>query len=68
MEKLFIAKIAVTKSYYMGDDVTSDETRLVIADSEKEAEMKAEKYFEDKTDEYSVYYSANCYECNAVIF
>jgi hypothetical protein len=54
----FLVKGRVSKTYYMGEETSFDDTRLVIADTPKEAEAKFEKYWSDQTSEYSVYYHA----------
>ena len=66
---LFLVRGYVTTSYYMVDDKEDKtlEFRLVEAESEDEASTKFRKYFNDKTDEYSVYYSASVTQVSGVI-
>lgn len=57
---LFLAQISYTKTRYMHhDSEEKNELRLVEADDEKQAYQKVEAYFEEKTEEYAVYYSIN---------
>jgi hypothetical protein len=59
MKTLFLAEVVVRKTYYLHDDtVEHTVTRIVEAESEDEARDKIRKHFDDKTDAYSVYYSA----------
>ena len=66
---LFLVRGYVTTTYYMVDDKEDKtiELRLVEADSEEEASTKFSKYFEDMTDEYSVYYKVNVERVSGVI-
>jgi hypothetical protein len=57
--ELFLASIHVTKSHYRGSSSKFTVTQLVRAEDEHSAQVKAEKHWEDKTSEYSVYYHAN---------
>jgi hypothetical protein len=45
----------------------STETRLVEAESEKEARQKIEKHYNDKTCEYDVYYSVSIEDISELI-
>jgi hypothetical protein len=68
MKTLFIATVVVYKEYYMQDHGTkSTETRLVEAESEKEARQKIEKHYNDKTCEYDVYYSVSIEDISELI-
>lgn len=49
------------------DQVIEDVIRLVDADNEDEAEQKFMKYFDDMTEEYSVYCWASVDTVSAVI-
>ena len=66
---LFLVRGYVTTTYYMVGDKEDKtiELRLVEADSEEEASTKFSKYFEDMTDEYSVYYKVNVERVSGVI-
>lgn len=62
--RLFLVKGNVHFSEYMNErDKTLKEIRLVNADNKEQAEEKFKKFFNDKTEEYSVYYS--CYDAEA---
>ena len=68
MKTLFIATVVVYKEYYMQyDTIKTTETRLVEAESEKEACEKIEKHYDDKTDEYSVYYRVSIEDISEII-
>lgn len=54
----FLVKGEIRKRDYMGDATYINDTRLVKANNADEAYAKYTKYWEDKTSEYSVYYSA----------
>ena len=54
----FLVKGIVRKTPYMGDTTSFEDTRLVKADSPDQAERKFQNYWEAKTSEYSVYYTA----------
>lgn len=58
MGKIFLVRCNVVRKPYMGDDRIIDDMRLVIADNADEAKDKYEKWWHDKTVEYSVYYTA----------
>ena len=56
---LYLVEGKVETTQYMSDNKeVESKIRLVEAISEKEAEEKYLKYFNDQTDEYSVYYWA----------
>jgi hypothetical protein len=68
MKTLFIATVVVYEEYYMQyDTIKTTETRLVEAESVKEAREKIEKHYDDKTDEYSVYYSVSIEDISEII-
>ena len=68
MSSLFIATVEVTKQFYMQDHgKKSMETRLVEAESEKDARKKIENYFNDKTEPYDVYYRIDIESISEVI-
>ena len=54
----YLVKGHIRTSEYMRDAFVFDEVRLVKATSPKEAEEKYEKYWEDKSSDYSVMYHA----------
>lgn len=56
----FLVKGQITRSEYMADEKTWTDMRLVMAHNAEEAAHKYEKYWEDKTDEYSHYYHVTC--------
>jgi hypothetical protein len=56
----YIVKGSVYVSPYMGDTYTVEDIRIVMAADEEDARLKYEDYWNDKTDEYSVYYRVNC--------
>lgn len=58
MSKIFIVRCNVIRKPYMGDNQIIDDVRLVIADNADEAKDKYEKWWHDKSEDYSVYYTA----------
>lgn len=58
MSKIFLVRCDVRRTPYMGDHQLIKDMRLVIADDIFQAREKYEKWWSDRTDEYSVYYSA----------
>lgn len=61
--KLFLVRGEVKITHYMVDgEKRQDDSRAVWAVSQEEAEQKWKKYWEDQTDEYSIYYTANVEE------
>jgi hypothetical protein len=68
MKTLFLAEVVVRKTYYLHDDtVEHTVTRIVEAESEDEACKKIEKHYDDKTDEYSVYYRVSIEDISELI-
>jgi hypothetical protein len=60
---LYIVTGSVEVTHYMCDDKKSSfDTRPVWADTAEQAEQKWKKYWEDQTDEYSIYYTARVQE------
>ncbi len=55
----YIVKGSVRVTPYMGDTYTIEDTRIVMANDTAEAYTKYQDYWNDKTDQYSVYYRAN---------
>ena len=55
----YIVKGSVSVTPYMGDTYTVEDIRIVMANDTAEAYTKYQDYWDDKTDEYSVYYRAN---------
>jgi hypothetical protein len=55
----YIVKGSVSVTPYMGDTYTVEDIRIVMANDAAEAYTKYQDYWNDKTDEYSVYYRAN---------
>lgn len=53
----YLVKGEINVTPYMESGEMCEELRLVEADSPQEAEEKFRGYFDDKTDEYSIYYS-----------
>lgn len=65
---LYLVNGKITISYYMCDKTEIRyTTRLVDADDKHEAEEKFKQFFNDKTDEYAVYYWATVDDVSAVI-
>lgn len=56
----YIVKGTVYVTPYMGDTYTVEDIRIVLANDEEDAKLKYEEYWNNKTDEYSVYYRVNC--------
>jgi hypothetical protein len=54
----FLVKGTVNKTPYMGKETRFEDIRLVMAYSASEAEQKYADYWQNKTDPYSMYYSA----------
>jgi hypothetical protein len=55
-----LVKGTVYVSPYMGDTYSTEDIRIVMANDDEDARLKYEDYWNDKTDEYSVYYRVNC--------
>jgi hypothetical protein len=55
----YIVKGSVSVTPYMGDTYTVEDIRIVMANDTAEAYTKYQDYWNDKTDQYSVYYRAN---------
>lgn len=65
---LYLVNGRIEISHYMRDDKEIEsKTRLVDATTAQEAEQKFIKYFEDQTDEYTVYYWATVDDVSEVI-
>lgn len=65
---LYLVEGKVETTQYMATKrVTENKIRLVEADNDHEAEEKFKKFFNDMTDEYSVYYWAQVDEVSEVI-
>ncbi len=58
MAKMFLVRGVVYHTPYMGDRRRIDDMRLVMAETAGEAEEKFERWWSDKTVEYSDYYYA----------
>ncbi len=58
MSKFFLVRCKVECTPYMGKSRIIDDIRLVKADTMDEAKEKYERWWADKTDEYSMYYTA----------
>lgn len=56
---LFLAKVTVTKTPYMGTSTTYDTQHLVKAEDADDAYKKVEAWYEAKSDSYSVSYWAD---------
>ena len=54
----YLVEGRIRKTDYMCDTIIFNEVRLVKAASPNEAEEKYEKYWEDKSSDYSVMYHA----------
>ena len=52
----YIVKGTVYVTPYMGNTHSTDDIRIVVAQNEEDARLKYEKYWNDKTVEYSIYY------------
>ena len=57
--KTFLVKGIVYLTPYMGKERSFEDIRLVVAESATDAEEKFERWWENKTNEYSVYYHAH---------
>jgi hypothetical protein len=56
----FLVSGEIRKTFYMEDDYQKiSDTQLIIAKDEDEARKIFVTYWENKTDEYSVYYNVN---------
>lgn len=64
---LFLVEGEISITQYMGDTKKEKALRIVHADDANQAAQKFRKHFEDKTDEYSVYYSVGYMEVNEEI-
>jgi hypothetical protein len=64
---LYLINCTVEKTEYMCDKIKFERTHIVEAETREEAKEKVIKYYTDKTDEYSVYYSAHINYCNEMI-
>lgn len=56
----YLVKGTVYVTPYMGDTYTTKDIRIVMADDETDARLKYEDFWNDKTDQYSIYYRVNC--------
>ena len=56
----YIVKGTVSITPYMDDTYEIEDIRIVMAQDENDAKLKYEDYWNDKTDEYSVYYRVSC--------
>ncbi len=59
MMEYFLVKGTVFVTQYMGKTTNFEDIRLVKAHHWSEAQEKFEKYWENQTSEYSVYYRAD---------
>ena len=53
---IYLAHCKVEITPYMNDSYNENHIELVEAEDECEAGKKVTKFFEDKTDEYAIYY------------
>jgi len=56
----YIVKGTVSVTPYMGDTYEVDDIRIVVATDTAEAYTKYQDYWQRKTEEYSIYYHADC--------
>lgn len=56
----YIVKGTVSVTPYMGDTYEVDDIRIVVATDTAEAYNKYQDYWQRKTEEYSIYYHADC--------
>lgn len=56
----YIVKGTVSVTPYMGDTYEVDDVRIVVAMDTAEAYTKYQDYWQRKTEEYSIYYHADC--------
>lgn len=56
----YIVKGTVSVTPYMGDTYEVDDIRIVVATDTTEAYTKYQDYWQRKTEEYSIYYHADC--------
>lgn len=56
----YIVKGTIYHTPYMGDTVTFDDIRIVMAQDEDDARLKYEEHWESKTEYYSDYYRVDC--------
>jgi hypothetical protein len=67
--KLYLATVNISRRTYMSDhDDVFVKTHIVRASSGAEAIKKVTKYYDDQTDEYSVYYRVGGVEITEEIF
>ena len=57
----FIVIGDVHKTPYMGDTTVFEDFRIVMADNKDEAMEKYEKYWEEKSEDYSITYTVYAY-------
>ena len=67
MKDLFLVQGEIIITNYEGSDSTHKEFKLVEANSKEEAVVKFSKFFEDKTDQYSTYYTVRNCICDETI-
>ena len=56
----YIVKGTVSVTPYMGDTYEVEDIRIVMANDTAEAYTKYQDYWQRKTEEYSIYYHADC--------
>jgi hypothetical protein len=56
----YIVKGTVTVTPYMDDTYKIEDIRIVVAGDTAEAYTKYQDYWQRKTEEYSIYYHADC--------
>lgn len=56
----YIVKGAITVTPYMGDAYTIEDMRIVMANDTAEAYIKYRAYWEDRSEEYDIYYRVDC--------
>ena len=56
----YIVKGTVTVTPYMDDTYKIEDIRIVVAGDTAEAYTKYQDYWQRKTEEYSIYYHAEC--------
>lgn len=63
MNKTYITKVYIEKSYYMEWDKKNEEVfHTVTASSEEECKEKIRNFYKIKSDPYSIYYSVDSIE------
>lgn len=61
--QLFLVKAQIAQTYYMSEkDYLFEDIRIVMADTHEEAGNKYCKFWEEKTVEYSIYYTVEAYQ------